>query len=337
MFKTSTIQALHNRKLLVIIGNGFDLDLELKTSYKDFMISDTFKEYRNESHSQPNDPYSRLNLFDYLQDRFDGNDKRWIDIEIELRDFAHDIDLTNYDSQEKAIGYIKTSFNQIRSALTEYLTTVDYSSVNIQSAAIETLKAIRGGRNCMVYNFNYTDISRLYRYIGGSPSFSVYNIHGTLKEKSIVLGFDKIPLRYQDLDFMVKYQSDSFKSPDNSCDIRKDLEEAEEVLVFGHTLGSTDHSYFQEFLQQQIGLTRDKRTQITIVTLNAKARREINREIDEMTDNESEMLNINFIQTHGNTSQEEIHSYFENLSKRISPSINESVLAKIKPPTIIPL
>lgn len=336
MFKTSKIQALHDRKLLVIIGNGFDLDLKLKTSYKDFMLSDTFKEYRNNSHSQPNDYYSRLNLFDYLQGKFDGNDKRWIDIEIELREFAQNIDLKDYDSQEIAIGYIMTSFNQIRNALTEYLTTIDYSYINFQSAAIEALKAITGGRNCMVYNFNYTDISRLYGYIGGIPSFSVYNIHGTLKEKSIVLGFEKALLPYTELDFMIKYQSDSYQtSTDN--DIRKDLYEAEEVLVFGHTLGSTDHSYFQEFLQQQIGLTRDKRTQITIVTLNAKARREINREIDEMTDNESEMLNINFIQTHGNTSQEEIHSYFENLSKRISPSINGSVLAKIKPPTIIPL
>lgn len=46
MFKTSKISALHDRKLLVVIGNGFDLDLKLKTSYKDFMISETFKDYR---------------------------------------------------------------------------------------------------------------------------------------------------------------------------------------------------------------------------------------------------------------------------------------------------
>ena len=297
------------------------------------MKSKAFEHYRINSYLKTTS-YRQLNLFDYLQDKFDGNDKNWIDIEIELREFAKNIDLSKYDNNQEAISYIEDSFNQVRAALCEYLTEIDYSSINIQSAAIEALEAIRRGKNCMVYNFNYTDISRLYGYIGGIPSFSVYNIHGTLKEKSIVLGFEKTLLPYTELDFMIKYQSDSYQtSTDN--DIRKDLYEAEEVLVFGHTLGSTDHSYFQEFLQQQIGLTRDERTQITIVTLNAKTRREINREVDEMTDNESEMLNINYIQTHGNTSQEEIHSFFENLSKRISPSINGSVLAKIKPPTMI--
>lgn len=34
---------------MVIIGNGFDLDLELKTRYKDFMLSQIFENYREKS------------------------------------------------------------------------------------------------------------------------------------------------------------------------------------------------------------------------------------------------------------------------------------------------
>ena len=106
MFKTSKIQALHNRRLLIIIGNGFDLDLELKTSYKDFMLSPIFDTYWVISHHEATS-YGKLNLFDYLQDRFDGNDKKWIDVEIELREFAKNVDLSEYDNILEATEFIE--------------------------------------------------------------------------------------------------------------------------------------------------------------------------------------------------------------------------------------
>lgn len=323
MFKTSKIQALHDRKTLVIIGNGFDLDLELKTSYRDFMLSSIFENYRENSHLT--NSFAHLNLFDYLQNQFDGNDKQWINVEIELREFAKNVDLSECENKKDAIEYIEKSFNQVRTALCEYLSKIDYSSVNINSAAIQTLKSVGRSRNCVIYNFNYTDIGRLYERIGGSPLFSVYNIHGTLKEKSIVLGFEKTQLPYTELDFMIKYQSDDYRtSPDN--DIRKDLDEAEEILIFGHTLGCTDHPYFQKFFQREVDSYSAKQIPINILTLNAKSRRLINREINSMTDDKADMLNINFIQTHGNTSKEDIDSFFKTLAKRITPNIDLSVL-----------
>ena len=317
MFKTSKIQALHDRKLLVIIGNGFDLDLGLKTSYQEFMLSQIFEQNREKSHLETTS-YEKLNLFDYLQDRFDGNNKKWIDVEIELREFAKNVDLSEYDNKPKATEFIEHSFNQVRVALCEYLSKIDWSSINIHSVAIESLKAISSSRNCVIYNFNYTDIGRIYEYIGGTPSFSVYNIHGTLKEKSIVLGFEKTNLQYTDLDFMIKYQSDYYKtSKDN--DIRKDLEEAEEILIFGHTLGCTDHSYFQTFFQRETDANRAHQTPISIVTFDAKSRRLINREINNMTEGDADMLNINYIETHGYTSKEEILKFFNELKARTTP------------------
>lgn len=88
---------------------------------------------------------------------------------------------------------------------------------------------------------------------------------------------------------MIKYQSDYY----TPSDIRKDLEDAEEVLVFGHTLGCTDHSYFRDFFQRETNHETRKRTPISIVTLDAKSRRLINREINEMTENNAEILNVN--------------------------------------------
>ena len=286
------------------------------------MESPTFDYYRKESHFETTS-YSQFNVFDCLQDKFDGNDKKWIDIEIELRDFAKNIDLTKCDKKQDAIGYIEKTFNQVREALCEYLEKIDYSSIDIQSVAIMALKAISGGRNCVIYNFNYTDLSRLYAYVGRTPLFTVHNIHGTLKEKSIVLGFENTPLKYPNLDFMIKYQSDSYNPPD---DIRRDLEEAEEVLFFGHTLGSTDHSYFQRFFQREVDVLRTKQIPICIVTFDAKSRRLINREINNMTNDEADVLNINYIQTHGNMSQEDTCNFFKKLAKRTTPNIEISAL-----------
>ena len=170
----------------------------------------------------------------------------------------------------------------------------------------------------MVYNFNYTDLNRLNAYIGGAPSFTIHNIHGNLKDRSIILGFESIPLNYTDLDFMIKYQSDSYKTSEKT-DIRKDIGEAEEILIFGHTLGCTDHSYFQGFFQREVNPNKSKQIPISIVTFDAKSRRIINREINYMTNNEAEVLNINYIQTHGNTSQGDIHMFFNKLEARITP------------------
>lgn len=324
MFKNSSISAMHNRKLLVVIGNGFDLDLELKTSYKDFMTSQIFDRYRANSHfGTPS--YEKLNLFDYLQDRFDGNDKKWIDVELELREFAKNVDLSEYGNEQKAIIYIKESFDEVRMALCDYLSEIDYTILNSESVAIELLKAISRGMNCVLYSFNYTDIGRLLTYIGGTPLFAIHYVHGTLKDKNIVVGFENIRLQYSDLDFMVKFKSDSYKTSDD-FDLRKDLEAAEEVLIFGHTLGCTDHSYFKQFFQDEINKVNNRRTPISIVTFDANSRRSILREIDEMTNYNADMLNINFIHTHGNTSAEDTSLFFKSLAKRIRPNIVASIL-----------
>ena len=59
--------------VVAIIGNGFDLNLGLKTSYSDFVNSKDFK--------------SLLNKGNYLVDYLDGkhNLQKWIDVENELK------------------------------------------------------------------------------------------------------------------------------------------------------------------------------------------------------------------------------------------------------------
>jgi len=57
---------------VVIIGNGFDLNLGRKTSYKDFIQSDQFKELIQSKNSLC------IDLNNQLQER------NWVDIEMEF-------------------------------------------------------------------------------------------------------------------------------------------------------------------------------------------------------------------------------------------------------------
>ena len=71
-------------KVLLILGNGFDLSLNLPTSYNSFLESDLFKKRVNFKH-YPNakfDEHDR-NIHNYLT-RQRGL-KNWIDVEILFR------------------------------------------------------------------------------------------------------------------------------------------------------------------------------------------------------------------------------------------------------------
>ena len=74
-------------KTLFIIGNGFDLDLNLKTSYHDFLDSSYF---RNKASIFSEYELKRLNgdinIFSYLKYREQING--WIDVETELARLA---------------------------------------------------------------------------------------------------------------------------------------------------------------------------------------------------------------------------------------------------------
>lgn len=314
MFKEQKIPAIGGKKLLVVIGNGFDLDMNLATSYAEFMKSDIFQVYLQKSHVTSGD-YANLNLFDYMEHRFEGNNKNWIDIEKELQEYAEKVDLSIYKDKGEAIKYIERSFGSLRDSLTAYLSNIDYSIIDRDSSALRLLRAIKDDYFCELYTFNYTDLSRLDTYVGGSSLINVHYIHGTLKENTIILGFSHTDLPYQEMDFMIKYQSDFYRSND----FRQTLDNAEEVLIFGHTLGRTDYPYFREFFQRETDINRRHKTTISIVTFNSSTKRQINREINTMTGGKADWMDINFIQTHGVNTPIEIENFFESLRKRVSP------------------
>lgn len=69
-------------QVAIIIGNGFDLDLGLKTRYSDFMKSREFGEiYNNIREIDPS-----LSLLEYLNKRAEL--ENWFDMELAIHDYV---------------------------------------------------------------------------------------------------------------------------------------------------------------------------------------------------------------------------------------------------------
>ena len=63
---------MKNYNIVIVLGNGFDLDLNLKTSYSDFIESNLFKDnLKDKLLSKVDYKFSRrINIFHYLSDQY---------------------------------------------------------------------------------------------------------------------------------------------------------------------------------------------------------------------------------------------------------------------------
>ena len=100
---------------LLIIGNGFDIDLGLKTKYSDFIESNCFDENKN-------------NLFKSIYRSY--KNMNWIDLENELKKYVTGVDRQN----------ITDEFNDLRNSLCDYLTQIEYNKINHESTAFKLFK-----------------------------------------------------------------------------------------------------------------------------------------------------------------------------------------------------
>ena len=76
--------------LLLIIGNGFDIDLGLNTRYSDFVKSRFYpvkgKVVNTGCYDSDIDFFKSLNLLKYL--KYEYNNKKWFDVEISLLEYV---------------------------------------------------------------------------------------------------------------------------------------------------------------------------------------------------------------------------------------------------------
>lgn len=318
------------RRIVFILGNGFDLDLGLKTSYKDFWESEFCpKDYPAPLIAHLNQRWpdnleavkwydlenELLNYYKGLSDPekgvdiITGEEKRflkefssygfgcgWYDDKCELLQSLVDKGVLQYrkdplprmlehykeDALQSPIWRDRKALSLIKEGLCKYLQSICGEPFAQDTVALNVLFAAKcareSGNLLSIYTFNYTPF--LINYGDDFPN-AIHYVHGEYKKGNIIIGTRDDGEYVNSYDFLQK----SFDPHFNPPPLVADLLEADDVVVFGHSIGENDRQYFKAFFKQQTNYEQPHRKGITIFTWNEKSEIEIKRSLQRMTDN----------------------------------------------------
>ncbi|MGL4367237.1 MAG: AbiH family protein [Brevinemataceae bacterium] len=223
-------------KTVILIGNGYDVALGYKTSYKDFVESKYFDEIRSSSLCQ------RILKTTKIQN--------WIDLELEILEYAKELS-SNFN--HLYVPILKKEYNELCDKLTDYLK----FGANISSSSDSIIKALQniwwkefGNNNSdkpIIICFNYTH----HCNNGFSNWCDVKYVHGTINLNKIVLGVDEISYKsiHPELSFILKSGADDL----NVSGISDIILNADKFIIFGCSLGESDHWYYDKIFKNKKG------------------------------------------------------------------------------------
>lgn len=315
-----------DHKIVLVIGNGFDLDLGLKTRYSDFMESSFFKEHVTgiegfDKIELLTKRGEEINLFNYLNDlsAIEG----WIDFEEALANLASRKYAFNMQdgSQVKASKLEESTFWELHEALFKYLCSITDNPlvhINPHSKAFRLLKIINESRFSEILSYNYTDLTELAEHENIKIDTPIDYIHGSLSKRSIIMGIQDDLSIDNSYCFMIK----SFSSHFHSHNVREKLLDADEIIFFGHSLGSSDYHYFEDlFRTQSLAEEANENLILRIFTYDEKSRRDILIQLRAMNNKRTDMLydlcDFEIYRTGDGDDEDKIDSYFDKLKERI--------------------
>lgn len=254
---------------IFVIGNGFDLDLGMKTKYSDFANSS----YWPISDTPVNQGPLYSNLYEYKRRLKDIEKTNWFDLEEMLLRFATSVNRNIYI--EEHVERDQKIFLNFESQFSEYLKDAQskLGHKDLNTVSVNVLNSIRdNGYFKYIYSFNYTDFTALSKYYANYVPENIVNIHGSLADDSIILGINdkvKIPKSYR---FLFKSRSKFY----HSNNLVEDLLNSDECVFFGMSFGSIDSIYFEHFFNTVINNAKNDKTakkkNITIFTYNEESR-----------------------------------------------------------------
>jgi len=210
---------------IIIIGNGFDLNLGLKTSYKDFIESDHYKLL-----------IAKDNLLaKYFMSKTDLNN--WVDIEKEITQYSMYIKDTDPN--------VKINFKALKEALTKYLLEAQEAEIDQDSQAFKMIQEEIETAD-KIYNFNYTStVYKVAEILGIDISNKHSYVHGSIENMDIIFGVEDDARIFSKHIFLKK----SYNKNYGESDIGQFLKDEHDLIIFGHSLGITDSSYFKKYIQ----------------------------------------------------------------------------------------
>jgi hypothetical protein len=291
-----------NKKVL-ILGNGFDLDLGLPTSYRHFVES-----MECGILSSDHDNYLTKRLVNNY--RLNG----WIDVEEELKKFAKE----NNGKSGPDIYKFESEFIELVSQLRKYLLRVTEmpDRINIYSISALLLKVVETyPYDFEIFSFNYTNLNRIKKALNLNKSLRYTHVHGSLDDNTLILGFEDDTESVDDYSFMIK----TFNPNYSSHHLRHSLSQADEVIFFGHSLGSTDYHYFSQFFKEKskAELKREDSVRISFITANNQSHISILNQLRKMNNRNTNLLfdqnDIEFYYTSDYRTRSRIFHFIERL------------------------
>ena len=251
---------------LLVLGNGFDIDLGLHTRYSEFWECDAWKKAKL---SCP-EHYLVTSLERYRVTH------HWFDLEAGLQDGATRLlgNLrTNYDSKD-----YYTSFQILKEELGIYIKEQQDNFTPTENSVAERLLHAIETKNLFkcIYTFNYTDLVQMSQrfHVGYLPA--VHYVHGTLQpDNQIILGievedFSTIPPQ---LTFLIKSNNPYY----HYTNLLTDLSTADDVVFFGHSINGMDFPYFKEYFQslEHTPTRQGQKRNVTIITYDEQSAMQI--------------------------------------------------------------
>ncbi len=239
-------QKLHETHSLLILGNGFDIDLGLQTTYKAFFENEEYWPFKKDV------KYEEWSLPFFLNECL-GAVGTWYDLEEALANYAGCSTNEGHIDEEQH-KKTKKEFSILCNALEEYLKNQEDAFVK-KMQENHHAKRMKPSHYVLsyflrkeirsIYTFNYTNVRRIARQLILGFDDSYTHIHGSLDNSNIILGIgDQRDIKDDYFNF---YKS---ASPHyESTNLVEELNSADEVYIFGHSLGLNDYDYFSEFFK----------------------------------------------------------------------------------------
>lgn len=247
-----------NNNVLVILGNGYDVAQGFPSRYKDFYDGSTdLKVYANNGNK----------LCKHIIDTYNSEDTQWSDLEEGLYFFSLQLTKKNGEGNKAVAERFKNEFNELRSALFNYIHAIGQESKLVESqSAVMGLSVEWMTVKPQYLTFNYSTVT-LGMASGIDRTFwnaddsinperfvyqhgSVYNSMkaGVNPSDSIVLGIDEAEQKVEQL------HSFPYKSQQKLSNLRMAMELIDHkslYIIYGCSVGDSDAMYFKRIFSQK--------------------------------------------------------------------------------------
>lgn len=253
---------------ILIIGNGFDLDLGLRSRYSDFFESEYWPFHDKET------PLAK-----FLESRYSIS--HWVDLEEALAEYSSKPFSTRFRLEND-----EPDFVLLRSSFRKYILNEQKTFSPKDSVAARLLEAfVLTACSHALFSFNFTSLN----YIAAQKlkirqGFEYCHIHGCAEDGTDILGVGDYANLPAGSDFMYKSFDKNYAPPV----MIPDMQFAKRVIMFGISLGKVDYQYFDDYFrflstgQAEERLGGEK--EVVIFTYDDESRMKILRNLQTMTD-----------------------------------------------------